>query len=148
MKYKRILIGMLASFMFAGTIISCSNFLDEEQDTVRNTEYFNTKEGIRDLAAGMYYNLRFHFAWEWGFATTNYGVDEFRCGGDASNGMWDSYDGVFASLITPVNVNTALAETCILYRDLQQLIMVSTSSAVVVTLQTECGTLMMAFLLH
>src|SRR5665648_62437 len=111
MKYKRILIGMLASFMFAGTIISCSNFLDEEQDTVRNTEYFNTKEGIRDLAAGMYYNLRFHFAWEWGFATTNYGVDEFRCGGDASNGMWDSYDGVFASLITPVNVNTALAET-------------------------------------
>ncbi|HEY4785657.1 MAG TPA: RagB/SusD family nutrient uptake outer membrane protein, partial [Bacteroidales bacterium] len=47
----------------------------------------------------------------WAYATTNYGTDEFRVGGDASNYMWDAYDGSFTSLITPVNVNTALANT-------------------------------------
>lgn len=97
--------------MVAGTTISCSDFLDEEQTTVRNTEYFKTEDGIRDLAVGIYSNLRFHFAYEWAFATTNYGTDEFRCGGDASNGTWDAYDGSFSSMITAVNVNTALAHT-------------------------------------
>jgi len=111
MKFNRINIWMLALAMSAGTMISCSDFLDEEQTTKRNTEYFQTADGIRDLATGMYYNLRFHFAYEWAFATTNYGTDEFRVGGDASNAVWDSYDGSFSSMITAVNVNTALANT-------------------------------------
>lgn len=111
MKYRKLMIGMLTFSMIAGTFFSCSDFLDEVQSTKRNTEYFQTQEGIKDLATGMYYNLRFHFAYEWSFATTNYGTDEFRCGGDASNGVWDSYDGSFTSMITAVNVNTALAHT-------------------------------------
>lgn len=110
MKYIKFLIVLLTISLF-GFITSCQKFLDENQTTTRNTDYFNTDAGIKDLAAGMYYNLRFHFGWEWGFATTNYGADEFRCGGDASNGTWDAYDGNFSSLITPVNVNTALANT-------------------------------------
>lgn len=111
MKYKKLAIGMLAFSIIAGITSSCSEFLNEEQTTTRNTDYFNTAAGVKDLATGMYYNLRFHFASEWSYAITNYGTDEFRCGGDASNGTWDAYDGSFTSMITPVNVNTAMANT-------------------------------------
>lgn len=90
---------------------SCKDFLNEELTTQRSADYFRTEEGIEDLAVGIYYNLRFHFASEWSFATTNYGTDEFRVGGDASNHMWNSYDGSFSSLITAVNVNTVMANT-------------------------------------
>src|SRR5690606_24117568 len=85
---------------------ACSNFLDEELTTQRSADYFKTEEGIEDLAVGIYYNLRFHFASEWGYATTNYGTDEFRTGGDASNHMWNSYDGNLTSLVNAVNVTT------------------------------------------
>lgn len=100
-------------FIWAGAmgLTACSNFLDEELKTQRSSDYFKTEEGIQDLAVGIYYNLRFHFGYEWGYATTNYGTDEFRTGGDASNHMWNSYDGNFSSLITAVNVNTAMANT-------------------------------------
>ncbi len=113
MKYIKLLIVMLTFSMVASTITSCAKFLDENQTTSRNTEYFNTEAGIKDLATGLYYNLRFHFSYEWAYATTNYGVDEFRCGGDASSGMWDAYDGNFSSTITAPNVNvyTTMANT-------------------------------------
>ena len=102
----------LASLIVGMQLFSgCSDFLDEELTTQRSTEYFTTAEGIHDLANGMYYNLRFHFSSEWAFTTTNYGTDEFTVGGDASNGMWNSYDGSFSSLITAVNVNTTMANT-------------------------------------
>jgi hypothetical protein len=84
--------------------------LDEELKTQRNADYFKTEAGIKDLSVGINYNLRFHFAYEWSFATTNYGTDEFKTGGDASNGIWNSYDGL-SSLVPVVNVNTAMANT-------------------------------------
>jgi hypothetical protein len=110
-KYKKLFSGIPTFLVGASMTISCSNFLDEELTTQRNTDYFKTEEGLEDLATGIYYNLRFHFASEWGYATTNYGTDEFRCGGDATNGMWDNYDGSFGPLITTGNVSTALANT-------------------------------------
>lgn len=101
----------LGMVLVVSSSVSCTKFLDEELLTQRSTDYFMTLEGLADLEAGIYYNLRFHFSSECGFATTNYGTDEFRVGGDASNGMWDNYDGNFSSLITAVNVNTVMANT-------------------------------------
>lgn len=112
MKYIRFsYIRIMALFAIISFASSCKDFLEEELTTQRTTEYFATKEGIEDLSVGMYYNLRFHFASEWAYATTNYGTDEFRVGGDASNAVWNSYDGSFSSLITAVNGNTAMANT-------------------------------------
>lgn len=110
-KIKNIIIGIVAAGVCISSLTSCSDFLDENLETQRSSDYFDTVEGIEELAVGMYANLRFHFAYEWAFATTNYGVDEFRVGGDASNQMWNSYDGNFTSMITAVNVNTAMANT-------------------------------------
>src|SRR5690606_6579616 len=111
MKLNKLFIKTLALVVVMGTINACSNFLDEELTTARNTDYFKTPQGIRELAVGIYYNLRFNFAYEWGFATTNYGTDEFRVAGDASNAPWNNYDATFAPLITAVNVNTAMTNT-------------------------------------
>jgi hypothetical protein len=58
---------------------------------------------------GIYYNLRYHFAFEWGFSTTNYGTDEFIVGGDGSNAMWNSYISSLSSDIPVVNINTTHA---------------------------------------
>lgn len=93
------------------TFSSCSDFLDEDLSTQRNTDYFDTDEGIAELATGIYYNLRFHFSKEWAYATTNYGTDEFRIGGDASNAVWNNYGASYMPQITAMNSNTALMET-------------------------------------
>jgi hypothetical protein len=110
MKYNKAFIirsMVLSALISVGA--SCSNFLDEELTTQRNNDYFKTAEGLKSLATGFYYNFRFHFAYEWSFAHTNYGTDEFKVGGDASNGMWNNYDGNLASAIPAVNVNTVMA---------------------------------------
>lgn len=105
--YKSITSGLLGVALVS-SMASCSDFLDEKLTTQQNTEYFDTEEGIDGLEVSLYYNLRFHFAKEWACATTNYGVDEFRVGGDGSNASWNSYDGSFQSAV--VNNSTLMNE--------------------------------------
>lgn len=108
--YKSITFGLIA-LALGGPMTSCSDFLDEELTTQQNTDYFNTPEGIDQLATGIYFNLRFHFSKEWAYATTNYGTDEFTVGGDGSNKVWNNYDGSFQSQIVAANSNTTMAES-------------------------------------
>ena len=67
-------------------------FLDENQITRLTTQNFETASGLDGLAIGMYQSLRFHFNYEWAYATTNYGTDEFTVGGDRTEQMFNSYD--------------------------------------------------------
>ena len=102
--YSKIMLGLLV--VAVGTsLTSCSDFLDEELTTQQNTDYFNTPEGIDALEVSLYYNLRFHFSKEWATATTNYGTDEFRVGGDGSNASWNNYDGNFQSQVVNNSTN-------------------------------------------
>ena len=110
MKLNKISLGFYI-VIFGVVLSSCNDFLDEKLTTQLTTDYFNTEEGIEELASGMYYNLRFHFSKEWAYATTNFGTDEFRIGGNTSNAAWNSYDGSFKSQITAMDSNTALMET-------------------------------------
>src|SRR5829696_6773151 len=83
-------IGATGSLLF---LSSCKkDFLDETLVTARSTQDFETKDGLDGLVTGMYQSLRFHFNYEWAYATTNYGVDEFTVGGDRTMQMWNSYD--------------------------------------------------------
>ncbi|WP_116108429.1 RagB/SusD family nutrient uptake outer membrane protein [Lewinella sp. IMCC34191] len=79
---------------FASVLISsCSeDFLDEELTTAYSTEYFETAEGLEDLAISLYGNLRWHFGYEWAYGTTLYGTDEFTNANDLTNEMWNTYD--------------------------------------------------------
>lgn len=86
----------------AGALLSmpsCSkSFLDEELVTARSTQDYEKQDGLDALVTGMYQSLRFHFNYEWSYATTNYGTDEFAVGGDRTMQMWNSYDGTLNSL--------------------------------------------------
>lgn len=108
--YKHITFGLMA-LALGSSMTSCSDFLDEELTTQQNTDYFDTPEGIDQLAIGIYFNLRFHFGKEWAYATTNNGTDEFTVGGDGSNKVWNNYDGSFQSQIVAANSNTTMAES-------------------------------------
>ena len=90
-------------------ITSCSDFLDEELTTQRNTDYWNTDEGLESLKVGLYYDFRYDYGFEWGFSTMNYGTDEFCEGNDNSNNMWNSYSSNLSSDISTVNINTTHA---------------------------------------
>ena len=85
------------------TITSCKkSFLDENLITSKSLQDYTTPAGLDDLSIGMYQNLKFAFNYEWAYATTNYGVDEFTVGGDRTEEMWNSYDANLTSLTSEV----------------------------------------------
>ncbi len=100
-KIKKLIIGMLVIITIVG-ITSCGDeFLDEELTTSYNTQYFKTDEGIQSLATALYANPRWLYGYEWAYATTQYGCDEFTNGSDLTSEPWNKYDARFgASAIT------------------------------------------------
>jgi starch-binding outer membrane protein, SusD/RagB family len=96
-----------------GSMQSCVNedFLDEELETARSTEYYKSEEGILSLAQGGYYRvIALPFGGEMQSTSTNYGTDEFVIGGDDSNRVWNNYDSGLQSSILSLNSNTVSAE--------------------------------------
>ncbi|NQD70051.1 RagB/SusD family nutrient uptake outer membrane protein [Sphingobacterium shayense] len=76
----------------------CSkDFLKEDLITARNTSDFETVAGIDGLVTGLYQTLKYHFNYEWAYATTNYGTDEFWIGGDRTKEMWGTYNATLNS---------------------------------------------------
>lgn len=86
------------------SVSSCNkNFLDETLDTERDFSFYETEQGIQELAVGAYYRIfASPFSSEYQFGTTNYGTDEFHVGGDDTNSQWNNYDSRFNSIITTI----------------------------------------------
>jgi hypothetical protein len=128
MKRSKILIpaGALAVLLAIG---GCKkSFLDENNITSKSTQDYVTTVGLDGLSVGMYQSLRFHFNYEWAYATTNYGVDEFTVGGDPTMQMWNSYDAnlnsttgdvrtVFDNMYGAINSANILIQNVPLYYD-------------------------------
>lgn len=86
---------------------SCaSDFLDEKYTTGYTTQYLESEEGLNDLAVSLYGNIRYHFAFEYAYAYTQYGCDEFSTGTDLTSDPWNLYDSRLAPYVTLVNNNT------------------------------------------
>ncbi len=51
-----------------------------------------TPEGTLAMAAGLYGNIRWHFGYEWAYATSMYGCDEFTNAADLTSEPWNVYD--------------------------------------------------------
>lgn len=93
-----------------GITTSCSDYLKEELTTKRSTDFYQTDEGILSLAVGTNYQvLAVPFSGEMMMSLCNSGTDEFHVGGDASNGVWNSYDSGLKSEVTVSNANTVAA---------------------------------------
>ncbi len=80
---------------------SCKDsYLDEELTTSYSSDYYDTEEGLNALAIALYATPRFFFDYEWAYAMTNYGTDEFSVGTDLTNEMWNNYDARLAPTIS------------------------------------------------
>lgn len=92
-------------------LFSCSDFLNEELQTKQGMDYYQTPQGLQSLAVGGYQQTFCTlFDGEVAFAYLNYGTDEFKIGGDGSNGVYNNYDGGLKSIVTQVNSNTVEAD--------------------------------------
>ncbi len=101
----------LVSLLLGSGLTSCKKtFLDENLETVRDLSFYKTDAGIQALVMGTYHHVfSSQFNGEMAFANMCSGVDEFRTGGDPSNGMYSSYGNTFGPIITPNNGNTVLS---------------------------------------
>ncbi|MFC0773900.1 RagB/SusD family nutrient uptake outer membrane protein [Terrimonas alba] len=110
MKNKFLNITIVILLMVLVTISCKKKFLDEELKTSRDLEFYKTDAGIQQLVNGAYHQVfATPFNGEMAFSNMCYGVDEFRVGGDPSNGMYNSYGNTFGPFITPNNGNTVAA---------------------------------------
>ncbi len=96
-KIKYIAMGVIALATSIGFSSCGDEFLEEELTTSYNTQYFETAEGIESLATALYGNIRWHFGYEWAYATTQYGTDEFTNGSDLTSEPWNKYDARFGA---------------------------------------------------
>lgn len=101
----------IIAFIVGLLSFSCSDFLNEELTTKQSLDYYQTAEGLQSLSVGAYQQvLCTLFDGEVAFAYLNYGTDEFKIGGDGSNGVYNNYDGGLKSVVTQVNSNTVAAD--------------------------------------
>ncbi len=109
---NRILNIAIVSVLVVSLATSCKkSFLTETLKTSRDLEYYKTDAGIQQLVNGAYHQVfATQFNGEMAYANMCYGTDEFRTGGDPSNGMYNSYGNTFGSFVTPNNGNTVAAE--------------------------------------
>ena len=104
-RYRYILCGLVATALMAGVSSCSSDFLDEELTTKYSTDYFDTAEGLEDLAVSLYGNIRWHFGYEWAYGITLYGTDEFTNGNDLTSDAWNKYDSRFGPVVQGTNRN-------------------------------------------
>lgn len=110
MKNKILKISAVALLIAMATSSCKKSFLDESLDTVRDLEFYKTDAGIQQLVNGAYHQVfATQFNGEMAFSYMCYGTDEFRVGGDPSNGMYNSYGNTFGPFVTPNNGNTVAA---------------------------------------
>jgi starch-binding outer membrane protein, SusD/RagB family len=111
MKKKFLNISLLIILSVFVTTSCKKTFLNEELKTSRDFIFYKTDAGIQQLVQGAYHQVfATQFNGEMAFSNMCYGADEFRVGGDPSNGMYNSYGNTFGSFVTPNNGNTVAAE--------------------------------------
>ena len=97
--------GVAALVLLGGVSTSCSkDFLNEDNRTAYTTQYFESEQGILDLATALYANIRWHFGYEWAYGITLYGCDEFTNGADLTAEPWNTYD----SRLNPMDCTPSL----------------------------------------
>ena len=112
MKNKIINLSLVGLLLLSGFTSCKKTFLDENLETVRDLSFYKTDAGIQSLVMGTYHHVfSSQFNGEMAFSNMCYGGDEFRVGGDPSNGMYNSYGNTFGPIITPNNGNTVPAQS-------------------------------------
>lgn len=89
---NKILSGVLATSLMLGSTSCGDDFLKENASHTTTDALLETGSGALAMAAGLYGNLRWHFGYEWAYAITLYGADEFTMGSDETSLGWMDYN--------------------------------------------------------
>lgn len=89
---NKILSGIFAASIMFGTTSCGDDFLKENANHTTTDALLETGAGALAMAAGLYGNLRWHFGYEWAYAITLYGCDEFSMGSDETSLGWMDYN--------------------------------------------------------
>ena len=81
-RYNKFLTAGLVVAVMTGFSSCGDGFLEEDNRTAYTTQYFESAQGMQDLATALYANIRWHFGYEWAYGITLYGCDEFTNGAD------------------------------------------------------------------
>lgn len=104
MKINKYLVGAAMACAVISMPSCAESFLDEEQTTAYDTDYFYTPEGLEQLVISLYGNIRWHFGYEWAYGITMYGTDEFTMGNDNTSEPWNVYN----NNLSPLNYTQAV----------------------------------------
>lgn len=78
-------------FLAAVLIVSCKDFLEEEQVATLSYGYYDTEQGIEDLIKASYSQLRFKTGQEQTYALWNFGTDEYMQSGQTGWKYFNEY---------------------------------------------------------
>ncbi len=95
---KKISIRLISILLFL-SILSCNDYLKEEQVGTLTAGYLKTEQGLEDLTRACYEGVRFPFSYEWCYCLTSFGLDEYTYGSQTTWINYNTYD--------PANYNSA-----------------------------------------
>lgn len=95
---NRIFTGVFACALTLGTSSCGDSFLEEDAGHMISDALLNTSEGVEQMVGSLYANIRWWGGYEWAYATTLYGCDEFTVAGSNCAEPWNDYNANFGPL--------------------------------------------------
>lgn len=95
---NRIFTGVFACALTLGTSSCGDSFLEEDAGHMISDELLNRQEGMERMVGSLYANIRWWGGYEWAYATTLYGCDEFTVAGSNCAEPWNDYTANFGPL--------------------------------------------------
>ena len=96
---NRLFAGILAGAMVLGAPSCGNDFLEEDSGHLLLDGLLSTPEGVEQMVGSLYGNIRWWGGYEWAYATTIYGCDEFTVAASNNSEPWNDYTANFS----PVN---------------------------------------------
>lgn len=95
---NKIYAGIFACAMILGAPSCGNDFLEEDSGHLLTDGLLSTPEGVEQMVGSLYGNIRWWGGYEWAYATTIYGCDEFTVAGSNNSEPWNDYTSNFGPL--------------------------------------------------
>ncbi len=92
---NKIFAGLFACAMILGAPSCGNDFLEEDAGHKISDALLDTPEGVEKMVGSLYANIRWWGGYEWAYATTLYGADEFTVAASNCAEPWNDYTANF-----------------------------------------------------
>lgn len=95
---NKIFAGIFACALVLGAPSCGDDFLEEDAGHLISDGLLKTPEGVEQMVGGLYADIRWWGGYEWAYATTIYGCDEFTVAASNCAFPWNDYSAEFGPL--------------------------------------------------